>query len=1422
MPRRHLLLTGALSLLVLVTFLEIFSRVLPANLRGALFQRNPTVIPPTTGIFLFQGYEAQPNERGSILIEAAENFQDFEALSFTFAVDSAAAEVVRVRRTAVTQNFEISVHFSAPGVVHVALVGEPRRILQGQSLLEVELQLADNTVNTVGARIDLRLIDTVYLTDSTQLRETSHDGLITILTNQNALTLPFAPFIADIEPNVYPLVQHRSLLIRGRALPAFPRVLLGSRPIPVLSASETEILAMIPEETLPGSAAVSVESLLADEKVVVFDAVGPSGSVDILDELLFMSPNPVLYNAQNRSPEVVLWVPIHNPIGPSDPVIGSVDLSVIGGDPNIIFSGVGTPALGPGGTTVNWFRVPSTGTVRLPDDLETNVDYPIAVRVENRTQTRDSTVELLQLRSQIPQGRAPFFGSVEIVPSAPVPGDTITFYADVTDQEGIETVERVSVRLTPLRGSFQELQPVLSIPTGDAPLSTMTFTTSFAIPGSVVPGVYSLQFSARDEDGNESGTVFFPLIVSAPGAMPVGSPPQFSGRLEARPEVVRPGNDVDFFASVRDPDGTQTIDIVSIDLISIGGGIVEMSATLQTPSIGTLPVVYETSFILPTNVAAGTYNLTVRAVDINGLEATTTIPLTVDTASSGGQGSPPQFSGRLEASPGTVPVGGEVSFFVSVRDLEGSDTIAQVTIDLVNIRGSILPLSPAVAPVPGSAQPVIYTGEFTVPNSVAPGVYSLTVSAVDEDGNLSLTTLPLTVSVTAQQGSVPRILQLFSTPSAVAADGESDVSFTVEVEDSDGIEDIEVVRISLTPLDLGIEFLNRSSQGGSSLRGIFTSRNIRIPRSVRPAVYDLQVEVEDKGGNRVQRMLRLNVGQQQRGGSPPEIRDARFVPEVGRPGKSVDLFVEVRDANGTEELTVVADLTDLRGSVEELDALINFPSGTVATQNTFRVENIDIPEDLAPGVYDISITAIDDTGNIVIGGARLRVERGGEEDGQPPSITVSRSFQSPRVFPNDGETKGEMHVLVHDADDDVVTVIANLGSLGYANSASRRDGVGDIELLCNESRSIVCMQPGVPEGQTDRWFILKDVTIPETTLPSTDPYPLLLTAIDAEGNTVKETIPLLIGGPDTAEKLTVPPQFLTIVPVDEDEFELLVSAPIDTRTVERGGTQFLLQPTLDALATARIVRVSWDTTGKLLYLQTNALTPGETYTLTVAPLQGGTKPLTDVHGNRFSKDNGGSIIFKAYTRTGLAPKIERVHSIDATHLDVRFALQVIPSSVHPDLLSSRILLQSTTSGEEVPVRGGVLRDNARTLRLSIDPLREGDRYRLRIDGVLAPGLITVPPPGAETLFIAVFPKEGADAGPLVLPTADLNGDLRVDFADFALFSAVYGTEYALPQEEDVSSPLRTSSPTPPPPRFGSPPPGQGFGGDLPPVEIPGL
>lgn len=1419
---------------------------------------------PTSDIFVSARYVAAPRERGSVVIQAGRALAQLEGLRLTLLVDPSRAGIVSVRRPGVTQTFAVATDFPSPGVVHVALLGGPRDIAAGAHLLEVELQLADNSVNRPGDRIDLRLVNVgVVLGGGGEPLAHAVNGQITIQGSQNALQAQLTPAIIDIVNNVLLRDDLPRITIRGQVLPTTPQLVIGGRVAIVIASSPTEVVAAVPRDLPRGVATVSLGSLTAEEGIVLLGGPGAGGAPRILDDLIYFEENPLqkLAGKESRG-DIVLWIPVVNSLGPTDPVRLSVDLTSLRGEPALILSGAVKVGKGQNGEDIIWFRVPpaavatrfgqGAGSLKVAATLPTDTDYTIRLRVENRLRLEDDAVAVLHVLSTVNEGSSPTLTEMQVIPAtgkppgAVRPGDGMRISVRITDNEGITTIALATADLRPIGGRIVTLLP--SVPASalpDAPLKSLPYSMleAFEIPRGLPSGTYTLPLRVVDQQGNE-GTASLPVVVHGGGV------PQFDGRLEAFPAIASPGGKITVFGGVKDGDGAKDIVQVTADFISLGGTVVGMAPTVaDLEEAGPNTVVYQASFDILKSIALGTYSVALRATDSLGQLATATITVNVVAVAKGG---PPTFSGRQSAIPSPAAVGDIVEFTVEVSDPQGPDTLKEVSIDLRDVRGTIVKMTPLLSQVGLGSGPLSrpYSARFTLPGTVIAGGYLIPVKAVDEDGNIAGTTIPLQVSAQAVQGSPPVITRVIVSPPVVLPDGETDVEVQVQVEDPNGADDVAQVQVDLTPVAGKIESLRRSSTGNEegARSALYEFTLDGIPAHVRTGGYDLTVEVRDKAGHRATRTFRLTVGTSL-GGSAPTLISARFVPDVVSPAerKKIRFFAEVEDANGVEDLTVVVDLTRLQDTVRELSPIVTFEQGAVALRNTFVFEDVRIPADFPLGTYEAPVTIMDPEGNVVRSSARLRVDRAAV--GQAPRIDVSSAFQDPRAFANDGEEEGSLHVLIRDPEDDVQTAVVNFRSLARAPSTGV-DETANIPLFCGASPAIACMRRSVPEASGERWFILEKITVPPTTLPSEEPYQVSIIAIDAEGNTDEAKVPLVVGGEDVGQELTEPPALLAVVPVGDQEMEILFSQPLDTSTIDRRGSQFVIRDTLNAHVEFTVSQVSWDTTKRILYAHNNALRSGETYTLSVrSPANPGLSSLTSVIGTPFPDGPGSHVRFRAFSAGGKPPAIERVEIVSPHEVVVRFRDPVLPSSVHPNLLPFRASFVSLTDGTRVAVRGGSLTSGATELHLiASEDLVVGDRYELRVEGVLAPGLLSVPQPGLTVRFLMESVVDDASKTQrVILSNPDLNGDGTVNFDDFVLFSSVYNTNYdpitgesttitgepihgAAGEEddegddEDEGGPPATpppaappSSPPSTPPGF---PPGQGGTGQ-PPSGVPG-
>ncbi len=1411
-------------------------------LQGNLFSQTAGT-DPTKGIFISKRYTAQPRERGSVVVQAGMTLTNLEALDLVLLVDPARAAIQRVRRPGGMQSFSMAMDRPSPGVVRVALVGAPKTFASGAHLLDVELELASENVNKPGDVVDVRMIGVSYLVNTTQVLTVSSDGKVTTVGAVPALVPPAPPAILDVEPNVVARFRDTRIIVRGQSFPSAPTVTIGPRLAKVVSSSATEIVVEVPTDLDPGTYPLSVGSVLAEEEIVLSVVPGAGAPVDILEDLLFFEFNPVL-KLRDKVPAqpVVLWIPIYNPLGSTVDVTIALDLSAIGGLPNVVITGQGTPAPGREGVVINWFRVPvpqalassipavtrsldpslvvggKDGGLEIGAGLPTDRDYPISIRVQNGALTRDEFIATLSFRSTVTQGAAPIFGDVHATPAVAELGDEVEFFVQVTDADGIDTVRRVILDLRPIGGREVELSSTLPVPVGSKS-AVFTLHAPFRIPRGTKPGTYDLPLRAVDERGNESTDVLLLAIVS--------NPPEFVGRLEAFPSNLVPGATVSFFAEIKDEDGAQDVAQVTVDLINLGGSVQSLQSTLKDIStLGTLPIVYTTTFTAPKTRVVGSYVVVFRAIDRLGQFAEK--PLTVNVVATS-LGDAPIFSGKKLAQPGTVAAGDDVEFSVDISDAQGGSTVTEVSIDLRDLRGGVQDMRAALGKPSQGPTPTTYIARYTLPSGVPSGSYNVTVRAIDENGNAAQTTIPITVSAQSVRGSSPQIVNFIISPPVIPPDGKTPFRIQVDVDDPDGIDaDAVSVLADLAPIGSSrIPLQEQTTTEGESRLGTFGIEVKSIPTHIRAGGYDIAVEARDRSGRRSTRNVRINVGTVL-GGDAPRIISARFVPEVIAPGalKGTSLFVEVEDTNGHDTLTVFGDLTLLRGKVDNLKRVIAYGDGTFSTRNTFSLDEVKVPGDLPQGTYDIPLTVTDRENNVIRGSARLRVERSSVE-GHAPSIDVATLVQDPRAFPNNGDPSGTLNVIVRDQDDDVQTVLVNFRSLARAPSVAAEDKAGEVSLFCGSSQAIACMRRSVPVSPTSRWFVLEDVAVPPSTPPSSEPYRVQLTALDAEGNTDVIDAPLVVGAADAAEVLATTPRIIAAVPVGPTEMELALSVPLASESIDRTGSQFIIRHTLNAHVQFSVRQVSWDTTRRLLYVHHDQLRPGEAYTLsTVSPAQGGVSPLLSAYGTPFPEGPGSHVTFRAF-QGATPPQIVRVQVKDVRTLLLQFASPVLPSSVHPDLLPLRATVSSLSGKTRIPVLGGSLGDDALTLTLQLqEDLIEGDRYQLTLSDVVGPGPAAAPPGGLVVRFLAELPREGVVRGAAGNP--DLDGEGDVDFDDFSLFSLVYNTEYDPVTSESLLSKLKKPAELPPPPPIdlpslpsqGEPPDASSAGATPPPGAVP--
>src|SRR3989344_6567250 len=81
---RKLMLSSAVGIAIFFLLVAVLADSMP--LTGALLRITPGGTPSASGFFVSRNYEAQPSERGSIVVQPGQAVANFEGASFSIAV----------------------------------------------------------------------------------------------------------------------------------------------------------------------------------------------------------------------------------------------------------------------------------------------------------------------------------------------------------------------------------------------------------------------------------------------------------------------------------------------------------------------------------------------------------------------------------------------------------------------------------------------------------------------------------------------------------------------------------------------------------------------------------------------------------------------------------------------------------------------------------------------------------------------------------------------------------------------------------------------------------------------------------------------------------------------------------------------------------------------------------------------------------------------------------------------------------------------------------------------------------------------------------------------------------------------------------------------------------------------------------------
>ncbi|PIZ70795.1 hypothetical protein COY07_06140 [Candidatus Peregrinibacteria bacterium CG_4_10_14_0_2_um_filter_43_11] len=822
-------------------------------------------------------------------------------------------------------------------------------------------------------------------------------------------------------------------------------------------------------------------------------------------------------------------------------------------------------------------------------------------------------------------------------------------------------------------------------------------------------------------------------------------------------------------------------------------GSTEVKITEQPESGLTL------SFVVPAGFVTGSYNVTL--VSETGESQNFTNAFVVSESEKPMR----VVSEESKATPFKVPNDGvtKATLWVLVEDMKAIDNVESVTINLEKIGGS--PAQQMTASDSNKTQfRQWYQFETVIPATVATSDKPLELPVEARKGD-EVAKGVATIHVTADvyTSVAPTIDQAFFLPISVAPDGKTPVKISAQVSDKDGASTITSVVANLGPLGVGfvpLQEVTGVAAAAETVSRFFQSEEFTIPSGTPVATYQITLTAQDATGEVSTLTVPFNVSSEL-SGPKIDVGKSYIAPNKSVPHDATTLFslsVSVSDSDGVSDIeTVTAEFGGL--GLSPVSLLKDSKASDKAKSAWFTAEGLTVPKTAGLGVHQITITATDSSGSSA--NTVLQIDVTAEDVyGEPPHIFTDRSYTTPAVAVNDGKTPITLHVFVSDEDDDLQSVFVNLANVGQVGSATTSEfdllspaapasASAGTDVCDTHSSTLVCLQPSVKEGLEGQWFILPNVTIRKDVLPSSQPYMVQIVAVDQSGKAVNKTIPLYVNNGDSLTNNAAPPSVVAVVSTDDSKVEVVFSEGMDVNSVTKNGNGFTIVDQNDVNKKLTILDATINAAGTVATLTTEPQSSGKNYVLKVG------NALHDAVGVPFIAGAGSSMAFKGFEYQGKPPVVEYVDSTDVDTVEIEFRDPLQPSGVSADHFE---INESGSGSSELNILEVRFIESSNVIQLKTATQKPGQKYRITLK-TIASADGTLQTTTINRLFKGFKPSVAQKAA--IKSSADLNGDGKVDFIDFTMFSAVYGTNYlndavVLPVEPTTPSAGQPLTPEP--------------------------
>jgi len=322
----------------------------------------------------------------------------------------------------------------------------------------------------------------------------------------------------------------------------------------------------------------------------------------------------------------------------------------------------------------------------------------------------------------------------------PVPNDgetTTVLTIKVNDDDGLEDILRVEADLSGLGGaSDQGFTDGGTM--GDEVAGDGIYSYVLVVPKSATSGMRSIPVTVVDMK-DVSVSDFLSINIES-----WNDPPRFANPQLSKDTIDNNGIDT-VLITVDVTDNEANLDKVRIDLTKVGGGFEDLMYDDGTHGDTTAgDGSYALEVTVGRSISAGTYELVMKATDIEGAYSTSSFLLEVKSSKT------PATVDLAQASPAEVSNSGSAAVLFTVRVSDPENRVQSVFIDLFQLGGEpVQIMDDSGSSVSGDqiGYDGTYSFKYTIPKSVQPGEYNLTVKVT------SFTTMMGYLTFTVKQAS---------------------------------------------------------------------------------------------------------------------------------------------------------------------------------------------------------------------------------------------------------------------------------------------------------------------------------------------------------------------------------------------------------------------------------------------------------------------------------------------------------------------------------------------------------------------------------------------------------------------------------------------------------------------------------------------